>query len=246
MMLATLLAVGGCAGAGSPGTPSGGAPVSGAAGPGSSEAATGNRQEAPAALAQAVAQLQKDTYRYTTNIGDQSTMIGLVDPKSNNFEIVGESPKGTTTIRKVDGVTYLKIASKQPTGQPGTDGKKWRKIDKSSELGQLTAFDATQTAKSLEVASEVQWVDDDTVKGLIDPAKVAQQWSAGTAPAGSQQPVPTVPFEADIDSKGRLAEYRLTMPATASQSVGGSGLKYSDFGTPADIQAPPTADILPS
>lgn len=238
LITAGVLAASGCAN--SPGGDSGS--TSGAA-PGSA------RKDAAAALTSAATELQKDTYKTTVNLGDQGTMTGVADPASKNAEFVMESTsagaEGTTTLRVVDGVTYLKIALKESGGLPGFDGKKWRKLDSSGELGTLGNFDATQMTKSLDSAAEVAWVDDDTVKGTIDLAKSAKQLGVGTEVLGKLSTT-KLPFQADIDGDGRLVAYKFTMPAVGSQAAYDFDMKYSDFGTPVNLKAPAAKDIMAS
>ncbi|MFD1368036.1 hypothetical protein [Actinoplanes sichuanensis] len=238
LIAAGVLAAGGCAGSDSTTTsaPGGGAVPE-------------KQKDAAAALASAATELQKDTYKTTVNLGDQGTMTGVADPKSKNAEFVMESTsagaEGTTTLRVVDGVTYIKIALKESGGLPGFDGKKWRKLDSSGELGTLGNFDATQMTKSLESAAEVAWVDDDTVKGTIDLAESAKQLGVGTEVLGKLSST-KLPFQADIDSAGRLATYKFTMPAVGSQAAYDFDMKYSDFGTPVNLKAPAAKDIMAS
>ncbi|MEU8658228.1 hypothetical protein [Actinoplanes philippinensis] len=238
LVAAGVLAAGGCASSTEGGsTTGGGAP------------ATAEKQkDATAALAAATAELQKDSYKTTVGLGAQGTMTGIADPKSKNAEFVLESTsagaEGTTTLRVVDGVTYVKIALKESGGLPGFDGKKWRKLDSSGQLGTLGNFDATQMAKSLESAAEVAWVDDDTVKGTIDLAKSAKQLGIGTEALGKMATT-KLPFQADLED-GRLVAYKFTMPAVGSQPAYDFDMKYSDFGTPVDLKAPAAKDIMSS
>jgi hypothetical protein len=241
VMLAALLAAGGCAGNdGSTGAGTGTGTGTGVDAPA--------KKDATAALTAAAAELQKDTFKTTVNLGDQGTMTGVADPASKNAEFVMESTaagaEGTTTLRVVGGVTYIKIKLKESAGLPGFDGKKWRKLENSGAVGTLGNFDATEMTKSLESAADVEWVDDDTVKGTIDLAKSAKQLGMGTEVLGKLAST-KLPFQADI-ADGRLAAYKFTMPAVGSQAAYEFDMRYSDFGTPVDIKAPPAKDIMKS
>ncbi|MEU4622994.1 hypothetical protein AB0G04_23855 [Actinoplanes sp. NPDC023801] len=237
VMLAALLAAGGCAGnSGTTGTGTG----TGVEAPA--------KKDATAALTAAAAELQKDTFKTTVNLGDQGTMTGVADPASKNAEFVMESTsagaEGTTTLRVVGGVTYIKIKLKESSGLPGFDGKKWRKLENSGAMGTVGNFDATEMTKSLNSAAEVEWVDDDTVKGTIDLAKSAKQLGMGTEVLGKLSST-KLPFQADI-ADGRLVAYKFTMPAVGNQAAYEFDMRYSDFGTPVDIKAPPAKDVMKS
>jgi hypothetical protein len=247
VMLAGLLAAGGC-------TENDGSAGTGTSAGTEKGTGTGTGVEAPAekdaaaALAGAVAVLQRDTFKTAVNLGDQGTMTGMADPANKNAEFIMVSTaagaQGFTTLRVVGGVTYIKIYLKESAGLPGFDGKKWRKLESSGATGTLGNFDATEMTKSLESATGVEWVDDDTVKGTIDLAKSAEQLGMGTEVLGKLSST-KLPFQADIDDE-RLVAYRFTMPAVGSQAAYEFDMRYSDFGTPVDIEAPPAKDVMKS
>ncbi|SDT35900.1 hypothetical protein [Actinoplanes derwentensis] len=219
-----LLAVGGCAGAG----PSDAGGVTASASPSPVDAAV--------ALVQARAALESASYRFATTLNNGVSVTGVVDPRSQDSETVMTSPQGTLTIRKVDGVNYVLVATTESTGEPGTDGTKW--VNATAEGGGAAAFEPATLNQSLSSATEVRWADDDTISGVIDMVKVAEQLGGDpTALAGKDT---RFPFEADIDAAGRLVEYQFIPPAGLSAT---SSVTYSDFGTPVALAAPPASEV---
>lgn len=221
--------------------------LGGCAGGGSEPAAEQPAATATTALTTAAARLRTETFKATVALGRLGSMTGVTDPVNGNSEFVMESTAGgneiTTTLRVVAGVTYVRIRMADSKGMPGLDGRKWRRVDGTGAAGTLGSIDATQMSKSLESALDVRWVDGDTVEGTVDLAESARQLGAGTA-ATSQLTSTELPFEASFDVKGRLSEYRFTMPETGSTPAFEMVMTYSDFGTPVSVKAPAAKDVI--
>ncbi|MEU4622995.1 hypothetical protein AB0G04_23860 [Actinoplanes sp. NPDC023801] len=248
VLLVAMLAAGGCA-AGDAGNGNG-AVKPGATVVSAPTSAAVERADAAVALAASLEALKKDSYRFTTTMGGQGSMTGVVDPSSRNSEFVLTSTtpgkEATTIVRVVDGAAYVKIEMANGKGGPGLDGRKWRKVAASGPMGPLADFDPAQTTKGLEMAADVQWVDADTVTGTIDLTKLAQ--SMGQNPGAPDDPaLRSMPFEASFDGTGRLVDYRFTPKGDAAKVAAKSAVKFTDFGVaPVDVKAPPAADILRS
>ncbi len=223
-LIAALLAAGGCAGRGVE--------------PAGTESAA--PQGAAETLTAASAALQRETFRTTVDLGQAGTMTGVSDPAGKNGEMVLKTPmpgnQMTTTVRIVAGVTYVKVELAKSAGMPGLDGKKWRKIDNPAAAG------STEAAEALAAATEVRWVDGDTVEGTIDAAKSVEAMVVGKDAVGKMSST-MVPFEASFDVLGRLAEYRFEMPAIGSAEPFEMVTTYSDFGTPVSVKAPAAKDV---
>jgi hypothetical protein len=242
VLLAAALATGGCAAgdgarAVKPGATTVSAPASTAA----------ERPDAAAALAASLGALKKESYRFTSYMGEKGTMTGLVNPASRNREFVATTTTpgnaGAITIRNVDGVVYVKFEKADGKGGPA-DGK-WHRIGDGSPLNSVAKFDPSDVTKQLEIAAGVQWADADTVKGTIDLTKLMP---LGGGPAASGTPMlKFMPFEASFDDAGRLAEYRFKPEGDAARVAAGTGMTFSDYGARVgEVVAPPAAKPLPS
>jgi hypothetical protein len=242
VLLAAALATGGCAAgdgarAVEPGATTVSAPASTAA----------ERTDAAVALAASLGALKKESYRFTSYMGEKGTMTGLINPGTKNREFVATTTTsgkaGTITIRDVDGVVYAKVETADGNGGPA-DGK-WHRIGDDSPLNSVSKFDPSDVTKQLEMAGDVQWADADTVKGTIDLTKLMP---LGGGPAASGTPMLTaMPFEASFDHAGRLADYRFKPEGEAAKVAAGTGMAFSDYGVRVgEVVAPPAAKLLPS
>ncbi|BAL91157.1 hypothetical protein AMIS_59370 [Actinoplanes missouriensis 431] len=237
LAMAAALALSGCAGNDTSGGDSGG----------DTKAAESTKEPA-AALVDAANKLQQESFKAVINMGDQGTMNGVMDPvkKTGEFILEAES-EGTdikTEMRIVDGANYIRITM-PGSDIPGMDGKTWRKLNGAGGTGTIGAFDATDTVRSLEAATDVKWAGDDTVTGTIDLSKAGKQLGMGAADV-EKLGAKTVPFEAGIDGEGRLTKYTLTIPAVGTQPEVKMDMTYSDFGVPVDIKAPAASEIVTS
>ena len=236
LALAVALAMSGC---GSNPTPAGGS------GPTGSDT---KPADATAALVKAAKKLQEKSFKATIKIGDSGTMTGVMDPQQNVGEFTMDAAaEGTaikTEMRIIDGTSYLRITM-PGSDLPGMDGKTWRKMNAAGGKGTLGSFNATDTIKSLESATDVTWAGHDEVTGTIDLAKAGQQLGVGAGDL-AKITTKTIPFEAGFDGDGRLVRYSLTMPAVGSEKATKMDMTYSDFGLPVKVAAPPASEIAAS
>lgn len=240
LALAAALAMSGCANNRTSGGDAGGS------GTATSDAKPADApKDATAALVGAARRLQEESFKTTVKIGDDGTMTGVMDPKAKVGEFTMQgAADGTefkTEMRMVDGTTYLRITM-PGTDIPGMDGKTWRKLDAKGGPGTLGNFDATDTAKTLESATDVTWAGDNAVTGTIDLDKAGQQLGMGASDL-KKITTKSIPFEAGFDAEGRLVRYSLTMPAVGSEPPTKMDMTYSDFGLPVRVAAPPAAEI---
>ena len=235
LALAAALATSGCAGDRTSGDGTAGTDTGAAAAP----------KDPAAALTGAATKMQQETFRSTVDMGAAGTMTGLMDPRRKTGEFtmkaVAEGTEIKTEMRIVDGTNYIRITM-PGADLPGMDGKSWRKLTGKGGTGTLGGFDATDTVKSLEAATDVKWAGDDAVTGTIDLAKAGRQLGMGAGELDKLS-TKTVPFEATFDDAGRIVRYALTLPAIGSEPATKMDMKYSDFGVPVEVAAPPAAEI---
>jgi hypothetical protein len=240
LAVAVALAMSGC---GANGTPAGGS------GPSGSDAKPADvPKDATAALVEAARKLQEKSFKAAIKIGDSANMTGVMDPQQKVGEFIMEgAAEGTsikTEMRIIEGTSYLRITM-PGSDLPGMDGKTWRKMNAAGGKGTLGNFNATDTIKSLESATDVKWAGDDAVTGTIDLAKAGQQLGMGAADLAKLS-TKTIPFEAGFDGDGRLVRYSLTMPAVGSEKATKMDMTYSDFGLPVTVKAPAASEIAAS
>jgi hypothetical protein len=244
-VLLAALAAGGCAG-GEAGDGEG-VVDSGTTAVSTPASAAAERDDAAAALAASLEALKRDSYRYTSHMGVQGSTTGLVDPATSNMEFFATSrtpgKESIITIRKVDGVVYVKV--ERTGGDTGPADKSWYRLSADSPLNAVAQFDPSDVSKSLGVATGVQWVDADTVKGTIDLTKVTSSGGANTA---TSDPVLTsMPFEASFDDAGRLAGYRFTPEGDTAKAAAGAIILFSEYGVRVDeVKAPLAAKPMPT
>ena len=235
LAFAAVLAMSGCGGD----STSGGSTSAGDAKPADAP------KDAKAALVAATTKLQAESFRTTMDMGGNGTMSGLMDPKTKSgefkMEAVADGTKVTSDMRIVGGVTYIKLTM-PGVDLPGMDGKTWRKLSGAGDVGTLGNFDASDIAKSLDNAADVKWAGDNAVTGTIDLVKSSKQLGLGAVDA-SKLSTPTMPFQAGFDGEGRLAQYTFTTPAIGSEAATKMDIKYSDFGVPVKVEAPPASQI---
>ena len=207
----------------------------------------GDKKDASVALTEATTKMQETSFKMTMDMGPLGTMTGVSDGKKKVQEFVMDvTTQGqtvNTTMRIIDGVTYMKMKMDGASTLPGFDGKTWRKIE-AGAAGSPGSFDASEMTKGLQSAVDAKW-EGDVIKGSIDMSKSAE--SLGMGQAGAQFAGKLVPFEAKLDGEGRLTNYKLDM--TALGTAGGASkydITYSDYGTPVDVQAPPASEIAKS
>lgn len=205
-------------------------------------------KDAAKALTDATVKLQEQSFRTNMrmSVGMQATMSGAMDPKQKSGEFImmndtiGQKMK--TTMRIVGGVTYVKMYAVGAT-LPGMDGKAWRKLAGAGDPASLGSIDTFQMTKSLEASADVKWVGEGNVTGTLDLTKSGKSLGIDDALL-AKLPAKTIPFEASLDGEGRLVQYVFSMPAIDSQQAIRVEIKYSDFGTPVKVEAPPASEII--
>ncbi len=241
LVLAVALAMSGCGSETADGGTTGGTNA-GAAG---ETKAADQPKDATAALVSATKKLQEDSFKSTIDMGDAGTMTGVMDPKKKVGEFImeaeSEGTKIKTEMRLIGGTNYIRITM-PGADLPGMDGKTWRKLGGAGGAGTLGGFDASDTVRSLESATDVKWAGDDAVTGTIDLAKAGKQLGMGTSDL-SKLGSKSIPFEAGFDGEGRLVRYALTLPTVDSETATKMDMTYSDFGLPVTVEAPKASEI---
>lgn len=195
-----------------------------------------SRPDPAIALADAWTAVKTYSYRFTTEVSDgRVRMNGAVESGGRDSEVEMTNAAGTTLVRRVQGVNYVR-------GTPGKTGiaLAWVKVAPSMDPNSIGMLDPSRMNISIETATEVIWVDDDTVTGTFDAAKTMTL--AGADPSvTSRLTAQRFPFEASFDTSGRLVEYR-HLPKKGQPDVS-TVVTFSAFGAPITIDAPSEAEL---
>ncbi|MDI6105728.1 hypothetical protein QLQ12_44840 [Actinoplanes sp. NEAU-A12] len=230
LALATVIAAGGCSGAGDEG-----------AGQGSPPAPTASIDPS-AELTAAAKKLEEQSLRVAMTVPGAMNVSGVADAKNNRADLTMTGAKGGDSrelrVLLVGTDFYLQI--KGPLGvRTGVDGL-WMRSDAS----ELPADNVLNPDKFIDAqvfidgVRKVEKVGAGTFKGLLDPVtSPAADPGASASPAAEAD---AMPFTAQVDDQGRLTELVIEPSASDAQGAAGSAMKvrYSDFGAPITVEAP--------
>jgi hypothetical protein len=228
------------------GSSAGNAPASGA-----STAVTATAPADPSSeFEAAVAQIGGTSLKLKMTMLGGMGMSGVVDARARKAELTTEmGTTGSMVVRQVGNDMYVK-ASGQLASLVGGSAGKWMHIDTSKVSANsplnVANSDPKKTAQMLAESTDVQKTGDHTFAGKVDFTKSPTFKSAGAAAdtSGLTEKLKAVPFTATTDDQGRLANLTFDLESLAP-GVGKMTTEYSDFGTPVDVQAPPSAQVVP-
>lgn len=174
-----------------------------------------------------------------------------------SFEMVGDILGEPVTMRMVDSAIYTENSAED---RELYDGKRWTKIDLDSspegDMGveqMLQESDPSQQIEALLELEGVTVVGEETVDGIrtlqytvtTTPEKLAEAQPEGSAEisdlsaAGDALGVTEVTIDVWIDEEYLLRRFRLDMG-----TAGVTTADYYDYNEPAQIEAPPAADVV--
>jgi LppX_LprAFG lipoprotein len=204
-------------------------------------------------LSASVKDFSTTPYKYKgTNPSIGAEVNGSADPTAGNVsqqaKVSMAGASATFDLLAVGGQFYAKLSG-MPI--PGVNTSKWLHIDPSklktihnlliAEVKDPTGVQAIMSSVvSAEKTGEGQF------KGTLDLTKSGIN-IPGVDPAdltSLADKAKSVPFEATVDKSGRLASYKVSIPATGSSAAADVTVSYSDFGTPVSVQQPPAADTV--
>ncbi|MFF5077275.1 hypothetical protein ACFY36_09495 [Actinoplanes sp. NPDC000266] len=183
-----------------------------------------------AALGVGVGKLGTQSARVRFRIGtgewmDDGEITGVVDETGRNYEIAAPG----YAIRRVGDDAWLKLTTK-PEQEP---------IDEK-DIGKWVPMSATELDDTITLGSGFPWeLPRGTVTEGSDVTRSADRSFRGTS---IRQPkAKDGHFAAELDQSGRLTR--------VTSGIGESFdnlyvLEFSDFGTPAPLEAPPAAEVI--
>jgi hypothetical protein len=230
----------------------------GGCGPQSGGGATGTRGTAgaeqpakpadPAAeLAAAATRLADESLKVTMTMATGLNAEGVVNAEGTRMDMtmtMNGSGSGDSTIamRKIDDDLYMKFAGS--LGSVGGEGDKWLHVD-SSKLPEGSAFsmqgsNPKDASKMIAATAGVEKTGDRSFKGVLDMTRAPGANARSLESLGAK--ATAVPFTAQVDAQGRMTELVIDVE-TLAPGAGTMTTRYSDFGTPVSVEAPPASQV---
>jgi hypothetical protein len=222
-----------------------GAGASPSASPSPSKALTATEQ-----FTSAAALLRGTPYKFSVKGADNSSYEGNDDPLAGvaTGKLVASAQGLTVTVDgQLSEKDYFVKLSGVPL--PGLDATKWFHIDptKLTSSGAIAFGGPTDPTGLKNLVKTVATADnsgDKQIKGTFDFTKGTWGPVNAATVTGLGAKAKSVPFEATVDDKGRLATLKVTVPAFGSQKEEVINATYSDFGTDVKVTPPATADVI--
>ncbi|MGA5303213.1 hypothetical protein ACPCHT_25010 [Nucisporomicrobium flavum] len=222
----------------------------GATGSGAAATQAAGKLDPAADLTAAVSKLGEQSVKVDMDMAGALSMTGVADPKAGTARMsmdMGALGKGTKIeMRKLGDDLYMKFGGQLGEMlKGGTSTKPWMHID-ATKLGEGSNFalpkdDPAGTKAMLQAVTSVERVGTDGFKGTLDLTK-SPRFNKGDQLKSLGDKATKIPFTAKKDSEGRLVELTLDMSAI-QPGTGKIKTKYSDFGTPVSVEAPPASQV---
>jgi hypothetical protein len=187
-------------------------------------------------LRAAVGELTKTSYKYTMKAGDASGQ-GSIDPaaaqRGMTVSISAEGPPFKTELLSLGPELFARISG---LPVPGIDGKKWMRIDRSKiksfgALGIRDIDDPTGVTTLSQTIVTIQKTGDRAYKGTLDLSKGSAAFGLDEAAVRQlAEQAKSVPFEATVNDKSKLASWKMTIPAHGSEKEITFELAYTEHG----------------
>jgi hypothetical protein len=195
--------------------------------------------------------LRGTPYKFVMKADDGSTYDGSADPlagvTTGKFVVVARGAKVTVDEQLTQSDYFLKISG---LPLPGVDGSKWFHVDPTKlKTFQWVSFggpaDPTGLQDLVKALNTAESAGDKKIKGTFDFTKATWGPVVNAATVkGLADKAKSVPFEATVDDKGRLATLKVTVPAVGSGKEIVVDVTYSDFGTSVKASPPPSTDTI--
>jgi hypothetical protein len=198
----------------------------------------------------AVQELAKTSYKYTMKAGDASGG-GSVDPAAKQSSMAIAVGSGADQFRTevliIDPELFVKITG---LPLPGVDGKKWLRIDRAriksfTALGIQDIDDPTGVKTLAKTIATIQKTGDSSYKGTLDLSKGSAAFGLDEAAVRQLgEKARAIPFEATVNPAGKLATWKMTIPAFGGEKETTFDLAYTDHGGTFGLKKPAAGEIV--
>ncbi|WP_051797814.1 hypothetical protein [Catenuloplanes japonicus] len=223
-------------------------------GPAPETTADAARESALTALARSADHLQTESFTVEVESGDAMRTTSRMDVPHRRAEMAlrqatGEERTMTVRTRLLGDDVFMQI---EGAAIPGVDAR-WMRIDQSKiKRGLEVGFtpgtnDAGGANRLLAAITDASRLPDGRYKGTVDLAQVGTGTGLSFSTsdiAGLGDAARAVPFLARLDERGRLVHLQLDLPAVTAGKAPMIETRYSAFGEPFDVQAPPADQVV--
>lgn len=226
-------------------------------------AGTGSRTSSPTpaqlspkeALLAAVKPLTTTTFKAKANFGGGATGEAAVDPVAKSGTQKISLAAGTVSLVAeqvtVGGQAYVKATFKNFPNAP-TLPTGWMSIDlakvKDKSDYDLSDPDPSELAGELfQGLGTVERSGDRGFKGTLDLTKAKKSGLVNEDTVDAlKDKAAAVPFEAAVDDKGRIAQFKIMVPAVGTSAAETWDVTYSDWGTAVTVTKPASSVPAPA
>ncbi len=180
----------------------------------------------------AVQELTKTSYKYSMKAGDASG-TGTMDPVAKQSSMTITVAEFKTEVLIVDPDLFARISGLPLTG---VDAKKWLRIDRTkiksfAALGIRDVNDPTGVNTLAKTIATIQKTGDRSYKGTLDLSKGSDAFGLDEAAVRQlAERSRAIPFEATVNDAGKLATWKMTIPAYGAEKETPFELAYSEHG----------------
>jgi hypothetical protein len=188
----------------------------------------------------AVQELTKTSYKYSMKAGDASG-TGTVDPTLKQSSMTITVAEFKTEVLIIDPELYARISG---LPMPGVDAKKWLRIDRTkiksfAALGIRDVNDPTGVNTLAKTIATIQKTGDKSYKGTLDLSKGSDAFGLDEAAVRQlAEKAKAIPFEATVNDAGKLATWKMTIPAYGAEKETPFELAYSEHGGKFSVTKP--------
>lgn len=210
---------------------------------------TAPRRSVPAKLDEAAKVFAGTSYKFTVTAGE-GTFDGGFDPTGNTLATgLSASDQGTTVTVStlVTGADHYVRVTGLP--YPGFDGKTWYRLDANrlrsvASLGITDLRDPTGVQALIAAATRAEQAGERRYTGTADLTGMRTWGPVDQADIGGlRDKAKAVPFEAELDDKGRLVRLKVVVPAHGLTAENTVAAVYKDFGAKVNAAKPADGEV---
>lgn len=212
------------------------------------------RAAAMTALAHADDHLQTESFTVEVTSGDAMRTTSRMDVPNRRAEsalrqATGEEQSMTVRTRLLGDEVFMQIDG---VAIPGVDAR-WMRIDPARiPRGQEVGFapgrnDAGGADRVLAAITDASRLPDGRYRGTLDLAQVGTGTGLSFSTSdisGLGDAARAVPFLATLDERGRLTHLQIDLPAITAGKAPMVETRYSAFGEPFEVTAPPAGQVV--